>query len=443
VNQNPPQRSRVRLGAHWRTVSWSLLDKSLPVGFGVAFLLLVVRALPAGEFALQVVAGAVLLTLSQLLRSLLLVPLIRFVGERGAPERIAVTGLVLYVGASAAAGLGLALGRGWWAAAFDKPDLAAVLVPSACLIAVGSARDAVVATLEGLRRLRSVFLLDAGYYVVAVAALVVWRIAAGARTAVAVQWIQAGAAAFGSLVALVVVHRALAVAPSRVETRRILRFGWSYLGSGFGATLSQQADTLLAGRLMDAPGVAAYGAARLLFRVFNVLGQAVNQVLMPAVARLHAEARSGDLRALFEKSVCFLALGLVPTGVALVLATGPLLHPLFAGRYDDAVLPFQILVAGALVWLPLASVGSAFLTGMGHLRALLWITWAGVVLGIVLAFVWTPRFGPPGAAAAAAVAAVAGMVLRAAVLRPALGFRFRSLVARSRDVTQFARRRGQ
>jgi PST family polysaccharide transporter len=440
VNQNPPQQSRLRLGAHWRTVSWSLLDKSLPVVFGLVFLLLVVRVLPAPEFALQVIAATLVLVASQLFRSLFLVPLVRFVGERGVSGRIAASGLALYSGASVAAALILAAGRTQWAAAFDKPGLAAVLVPSAALLAGGSGRDVAIATLEGLRKLRLVFVLDAFYYAVAITTLVVWRAVDGPRTAVAVQWLQAGAATAGMLGAVAVTRNALLVAPERRETLRLLRFGASFFGSGLGATLSQQADTLLAGRLMDASGVAAYGAARLLFRVFNVLAQAVNQVLMPAVARLNAAGRSDDLRILCEKSICFLSVALAAGGALLIVCTGPLLRLLFAGRYDAAVLPFQILVAGAIVWLPLASTGSAFLTGLGRLRSLLWITWAGLVLGIALALWWIPRFGPAGAATAAAVAAVAGMILRAVALRSLLGVGPAGIAARRDDIAHWLRR---
>jgi O-antigen/teichoic acid export membrane protein len=418
-----------------------MVDKSLPLVFGLAFLVLVVRVLPETEFALQVIAGGVLLTLSQIFRSLFLVPLARGVAERGGAGRVAATGTLLYVGASSAAALALGAGRHLWAAVFDKPGLDAVLIPSAWLLAGGSGRDAAVACLEGLRRLRAVCLLDAVYYGAAIGALAAWSVAAGPRTATAVQWIQAGAATFGMLVAVAYARRELFVAPARSEARKILRFGSSFLSSGVAATLSQQADTLLAGRLMDAPGVAAYGAARQLFRVFNVLAQALNQVLMPVAARLHATDRRHDLRVLFEKSVCFLALVLVPGCLLLALATGPLFDLFFGGRYRDAVRPFQILVVGALVSLPLASVASPLLIGMGRLRTLAWITWAGLGLAIALVFAWTPAHGPQGVAAAVAVAAVFGMLVRAWVLRPLLGYSLGGIWSRRRDALAFARER--
>jgi O-antigen/teichoic acid export membrane protein len=242
------------------------------------------------------------------------------------------------------------------------------------------------------------------------------------------------------LVAVVYARREVLVAPARSEGGRILRFGASFLSSGVGATLSQQADTLLAGRLMDAPGVAAYGAARQLFRVFNVLAQAINQVLMPVAARLHATDRRHDLRVLFEKSVCFLALALVPACIVLVFATGPLFALVFGERYRDAVRPFQILVLGALS-LPLASVASPLLIGMGRLGTLAWITWVGLGVGIALLLAWTPRYGPQGVAASVAVAALFGMLLRAGVLRPLLGYTLGGIWSRRRDALAFLRAR--
>src|SRR6186713_332355 len=103
-----------RLEAHWRTVSWAMLDKFLQLVFGLGFLLLVVRSLPTEEFGLQGLASATLLTASQLLRSLLLVPTIKYVAETRQPGRVAATGAWLYAGASTAIALLLWAGRSFW-----------------------------------------------------------------------------------------------------------------------------------------------------------------------------------------------------------------------------------------------------------------------------------------------------------------------------------------
>lgn len=437
VNSKP---AGLRLESHWRLLTWSGLDKSLPLAFGLAFVLLVVRTLPAEEFGLQTLASAMVLTLSQLLRSLVLVPTIKYVAEGRDVARVAGTGACLYVLGSGLAAAVLGAGRDGWAAAFDKPALDAVLVPSACLLLAGSGRDAAISSLEGLRRLRAVFWLDAFYYAVAIGFLGLWRASDAPRRADVVQWVQAAAAAAGTLAAVVTARRLVLARPSRAEAARLTRFGAVSFGSGLGATLAQQADTLLAGRLMDARGVAAYGTAKLLFRGFNMLAQSISQVVMPTVSRLHAAGRHGDLRILYEKSVCFLHLGLVPVCLGLIAFARPLLDLLFGGRYGDSVPAFQILVASALT-LPFASVGSPFLIGLGRVRTLLWITWAGVLLGIALAVAWIPRWGPSGAAAAVLAAAILGMAARTWVLKRLLGFRLAGVAARTRDAAAFLRRR--
>lgn len=438
MNQKPAARQTgLRLGSHWRLVSWAVLDKSLPVLFGLAFVLLVVRTLPKEQFALQGLAAVLVLTAAQLLRSLCLVPLIRAVAESG-PGRVASAGACLYAGGSALIALGMAAAAPFWAGLFHKPELAAVLWPSAVLLCVGSPRDAAISTFEAQRRLRTVFLLDAAYYALAVIALAAWRFApAMPRSAVSVQWMQAAAAGAASIFSVACARRALLVRPGRAEARRILEFGRVFLGSGFGATLSQSADQWVAGRMMDKPGLAAYLAAKMLFRGFNLVAQALNQVLMPTVAKLQAERRTADLVALFEKSVCFVTLALVPVCAGLYFGTGWLLDALLDGRYREAVPAFRILVLSALT-LPVASVGSSFLTGLGRLRSLLWITWTGLLLGAGLCVWWIPAHGPEGAAAATAVAAVFGMVARAAVLRRDVPFRFWGIVLRVRDAAAFA-----
>ena len=437
---NRAGRLMVRFEQHWRRVAWAVLDKSLPLAFGVGFMLLVVRVLPPEEFGLQGIASTVLLTVSQLLRYLLLVPMTKYVAEGRVPESFAATGMLLYVLASAAMAALLAGGRDLWAVVFGKPALAAVLVPSASLLLVGSARDAAISTLEGHRRLRTLFWADCGYYAIALGTLALWRFAGAPRTAAAVQWVQASAAAAGSALAVVMAHRLLAARPARPEAGQLLTFGRYSFGSGLGATIGQQADGLLAGALMDARGVASYQVARLFFRIFNVLAQAIAQVLMPLVSRLHAGGRERDVRVLFEKSVCFLHLALLPVLAVLFLLTPQLFALFFGDRYAASITPFRILLVSAAT-LPFASVGSPFLIGLGRVRSLVWITWLGTAVGVGLAWIWIPRFGPSGAALGVLVAAVVGMVARTWVLQRILGFALADVAGRTRDAVAFARRR--
>ncbi|MFQ5600790.1 MAG: lipopolysaccharide biosynthesis protein [Candidatus Krumholzibacteriia bacterium] len=430
----------MRLETQWRRASWALFDKSLPVLYGLGFMLLVVRTLPAAELGLQGLASTVLLTAAQLLRYLLLVPLTKFVAEGRDASRVAATGALLYVLACGGVATALGVGRVLFAALFGKPALAAVLVPTAALLAAGSIRDAAIATLEGQRRLRVLFFQDLTYYAAALAGLAVWRWTSAPRTAEVVQWVLAAAAALGSLVGLASNWNMLAAPPSQKQAARIGRFGRYSFGSGLGDTIRLQADALLAGALMDARGFASYHVARLFFRVFNVLAQAIAQVLMPIVSRLQVHGRARDLRILYEKSVCFLYLALIPVLVVLLLLA-PQIYALFYGdRYRESVPVFRILVLSALT-LPFASVGSPFLVGLGKMRSLLWITWVGMIVGVALAVVWIPRYGPSGAAMAVLVAAVVGMVARTWVLQRVLDFALLDVAARTRDAVAFLRRR--
>jgi len=429
----------VQLGPHWRRISWALFDKSLPLGFGVGFMLLVVRVLPPAELGLQAIASTVLLTVAQLLRFLFLLPLTKYVAEGTEAKRVAATGALLYVLGCAVLAALLAAGRDLWAKIFNQPELAMVLVPSAALLLAGSVRDGIVATLEGLRRLQRLFWLDVAYYAVALGALVFWRWSTMPRTAVAIQWFQALAAGTGSLLAVGFAWWALAGRPVRVQASRLVAFGRGSFATGLGTTVGQHADVLLAGALMQPSAVASYQVAKLFFRGFNVLAQAINQVIMPLVSKLQAERRMRDLRILYEKSVCFLHLGVVPL-LVLLLWLAPQIYSLFyGGRYVESIPVFRILVVSALT-LPFASVGSPFLVGLGRLRSLLWITWLQMSIGVGLAFWWIPRFGARGAASAILVAAFVGMVTRTGVLRSILGFRLRDIASRVHDARAFLQR---
>jgi hypothetical protein len=87
-------------------------------------MLLVVRVLPADELGLQAIASTVLLTVAQMLRFWVLLPLTKFVAEGTEVRHVAATGLALYVFAIALLALAIGAGRGFWADLFDKPALA-------------------------------------------------------------------------------------------------------------------------------------------------------------------------------------------------------------------------------------------------------------------------------------------------------------------------------
>jgi O-antigen/teichoic acid export membrane protein len=425
-------------GTSWKQASWALLDKSLILLFGLAFMLLVVAELPAAEFGLQAIAATMVLTLAPLLRFLFLVPMTKYVAEGEATRSIVATGTLLYVLASVAAAAVLWQGRSLWADVFGKPDLAAVLVPTAALLCAGSLRDAAIAALEGHRLLRRLFFADLGYTVTATGALVLWRTSTLPRDAVTIQWIQAAAAGLGSLIALAVGLRLFEGPPTRALARRIGRFGAFSFGSALGSSAGQQADSLLAGALLPETGVASYQAAKLFFRVFNVLSQAINQVTMPLVSRLQAQARSLELRALYEKGVWFLHLVLVPTVILLILLAKPLYGLFYGQRYSDSVPVFRILVLGALM-LPWISVGSSFLMGLGKVRQLALHNWMGTAVAVVAALVWMPRFGAEGAAWAATSGRLVLMLAITRVLVPQLGVRLRDLPRRTADATAAVR----
>jgi O-antigen/teichoic acid export membrane protein len=330
------------------------------------------------------------------------------------------------------------LGRPLWAGLFGKPDLAAVLVPSAALLCLGSLRDAAIAALEGHRLLRRLFFADVGYTVGAVGGLVLWRLSTLPRDAVTIQWIQAVAAGLGSFLALGAALHLFDGRPTGALARRIGRFGAYSFGSALGASAGQQADSLLAGALLPQAGVASYQAAKLFFRVFNVLSQAINQVTMPLVSRLQAQARTLELRALYEKGVWFLHLLLWPAVIGLLLLAHPLYTLFYGTRYADSVPVFRILVLGALM-LPWISVGASFLMGLGRVRQLALHNWIGTGVAVVAALAWMPRFGAEGAAWAATCGRLVLMLAISRVLVPLLGVRLRDLPRRTADATAAVR----
>jgi O-antigen/teichoic acid export membrane protein len=158
------------------------------------------------------------------------------------------------------------------------------------------------------------------------------------------------------------------------------------------------------------------------------LPAATATALLPVAARADARERiERTLRA-------FRSTALVTAGAGVAAAVlGPVLIPVvFGSAFDGSVVPFLLLVPGALGFAATAIFSSALMAssypGLSSLGPFVSLA-AGVALDLLL----IPRFGASGAAAAASVAFLAGGFVALAVFRRRNPFAWRALLLPRRD----------
>lgn len=171
-----------------------------------------------------------------------------------------------------------------------------------------------------------------------------------------------------------------------------------------------QADVALLGLLAGTTEAGIYSVASRLVTVIAFGITAVNIILAPRIAALHAEGRLDELQHAVRLASWLVAGYAVPVAVALAVA-GRFLLALFGPAFTAAYPVLMVLAAGQLAIVAAGSVGF-LMTMTGFQRDATRVLVASAAAAVVLNVWLIPRFGALGAAAGT----VAGIILRTVVL---------------------------
>ncbi|HEX4978946.1 MAG TPA: oligosaccharide flippase family protein [Acidimicrobiales bacterium] len=150
-------------------------------------------------------------------------------------------------------------------------------------------------------------------------------------------------------------------------------------------------------RFAAAPAIAQYSIAFATATAIVRLPQAFGSVLSPAIATLHGANAHDRIRSGFSRALRLVLFPTLPI-TAGVIAVGPtLLQVVYGSEYRRAggVL-LVMMVSFPLV--PLATLGTALLQGVGRVRATLGATIAAATVDVALALLLIPRHQEIGAA---------------------------------------------
>lgn len=192
--------------------------------------------------------------------------------------------------------------------------------------------------------------------------------------------------------------------------------------------LSQQADVVIVGALLDPTNAGHYGAASQLAMLIQFAASAVFFVATPMMAELHASQSPAALQRLITMvDRATLAISL-PILLALVLG-GKLLLGLYSETFVSAY-PVLVILGLSQTITAVIGAGAGFLlsmTGRQHTAAM--IIGSSALLNIVLALTLTPRFGIVGTASATAVSTLVRGVVLVVVIRREYGINATPLAA--------------
>lgn len=273
------------------------------------------------------------------------------------------------------------------------------------LVALG---NLVGAALRGLRRvlqgqLPELVLRPAGFLLLIAGVLIFGGPRLGADTAMALHaGAAAGAFAIGAWLLARGRPRPVAQATPAYETRR-----WA--GSAVPLALvagmhliHQQTDIVILGLFAASGEVGVYRVAAQAAAFVGFGLNAINMVVAPQFARLHAQGDRAGLQWMARFSARIVLLLTLPVVAVLVALGGPILEWVFGPEYGAGYLALAILAVGQLFNAAFGSVG--FLLNMtGHERDTARGMAIAVTVNVGLNLLLIPPFGIAGAATATAL----------------------------------------
>ena len=422
---------------------WGLADKALPVVYGIGYVWLVIRVLPEEEFGNFVLVQEVFLVISGLATAFALQPLLKFSSEENARlEGVVPASLILNALFIAAASLIVAACSVPAGTLFNSPSLTPLMLYVPAMLAASFFRNFTLTLLQAQFRVQEVFWMDAVHFVGA--PFLVWVMSrlhmfGSAMDLVLINLVSLSASSLAGLwFARGLLHMRLR--PPREAVRQVWDYGKYSLGGVVSSLFSTKADSFILSAFTGPVQVAVYNSAKVFVRIFEMASQVVQMFVLPAASRLSSQGSFASLKAMTEKSLLFLTLGLLPVTVLFLAFPEILVRVIYAGKYAEAVPILRIFSLLTFV-VPLAAVGSNVLMGLGEAR-LSFILGLQVLVASLAAFLLCiPPWGANGAGAGYLAASLITSILTARLLVRHVPLTTGAVLRRTRDIRTFIRNR--
>jgi len=157
-------------------------------------------------------------------------------------------------------------------------------------------------------------------------------------------------------------------------------------------------DVLLLGAAAPAAVVGAYGVARGIERVLELVSEAASHRFLPAATTVRATETPAALAAVYRQTRSLVLALLWPPAAVCLLAPRPVVLALFGPRYGEAAPALALLCAGLLVSVALG-YNDRVLIACGQVAAVSRRSAAGLAAGVVAAAALAPVWCGLGAAA--------------------------------------------
>jgi O-antigen/teichoic acid export membrane protein len=422
---------------------WAAADKLLPVFYGVAFVLLVVRVLPQEEYGNFILVQDIFLTISGLAMAFALQPMLKFFAEDIADSSpIVAAGGLFYAAFIGTSTIGILLFRAPLGSVLNSASFPNLIFLLPAMVLASFPRSIALILLQAELKIKEVFWVDAVHFLGAPATIFIWSRLYTFQSAAELIRITIATQALSSIVGVLITRRHwnLAGGITRRAMRKIWHYGTYTLGSAIGSLTGARADTFLLSAYAGLDQLALYNSVKIFLRAYDMVAQVIQMLIVPATSRMSSRGDSRSLLALVEKSIFFGTAAMIPLFLGYAFLAEPAIRFLYHGRYLDAV-PILRIFALPAPMIPAMAVAGTALLGLGKARSSFWLGIATVLTNLCAYALLIPWIGVRGAAwgAAISVYAIGGMALW--MLRKEIPFTIAGTMSRYNDIFVFVRER--
>jgi len=429
----------MEFGKHLGKGLWALADKALPVAYGIAYVVLVIRVLPEEEFGNFVLVQEIFLIISGLATAFALQPLLKFGAEdRNDQPQVVGAALLLNAAFVIVSSLLLFVLSGPLGALFNSAGLAALILWVPAMLVASFVRNFALILLQTKFFVQRVFWTDAAHFLGAPVLIWIWSRLHMFNSALDMVIINVISLSVSSVVSLFLSSSMLRI--SLRPGKDLLLQMWNYGKYSFGGIVSylfySKSDSFILSAVSGPVQVAVYNSAKIFIRIFEMVTQVIQMFIVPATSKLSSRADFDSLRTLIEKSLLFSTIGMIPVFAAFLFLPSIFVHILYGGRYMEAVPILQVFSLLSFV-IALMTIGTSALLGLGEAKAGFILGMQMLLISMLSYGVFIPLFGGVGAAVGCVVASFATTWLTMVKLKRFIPFTVRSALSRTDDIRIF------
>ena len=433
----------MELGKHLGKGIWGLADKGLPVLYGVAFVVLVIRVLPEEEFGNFVLIQEIFLIISGLAQGFALQPLLKFAAEESRDNSgIVNAGFMLNAVFTLVCALLIIAVREPLSVVLNSPMLAPLLLYVPAMLMASLMRNFTLVLLQTRFMIKEIFWTDAVHFLGAPLLVYVMSKLHAFDTALDLILINIVSLSASSLVG-VWLSRSMLTLKLRTnagEVRRLWDYGKYSLGGIVSFLFSTKSDSFILSAFTGPIQVAVYNSVKVFIRAYDMATQVLQMFVFPAVSRLSSKGEFASLKVLIEKATLFSTVGMLPVFMMFVGLAPPLVHIVYEGRYAEAIPMLQWFAVLSFV-VPITAVGTSTLLGLGQAKLGFVISIESFIASVALYLVCIPLLGAFGATVGYILSSFVLAWLTTYQMNKFVPLTVREVFARTNDIKQFLKNR--